>query len=176
MRITGLLFIHNTPTHTPLRDEQTAAITGTITGNVIESEIVTGGKTIIITLTGDIWVATIGADNGFTDGLMDGIDSAQSEGTGWDAEVRDKLVFGDVARTSDTVVTITLGAEAAYDITANETITVTIPNDNTEGAVEIVASPTFQVSAEQAAAENAIISGVAGAPTATYGSTGPTIN
>jgi hypothetical protein len=32
-----------------------AAVTGTITSSVIESDIVTGGKTIIITLTGDTW-------------------------------------------------------------------------------------------------------------------------
>jgi hypothetical protein len=34
----------------------TAAITGTATASILESDIVTGGKTIIITLTGDTWI------------------------------------------------------------------------------------------------------------------------
>lgn len=34
----------------------TAAVTGTATASIDESDIVTGGKTIIITLTGDTWV------------------------------------------------------------------------------------------------------------------------
>ncbi|MCP4091521.1 MAG: hypothetical protein GY746_17295, partial [Gammaproteobacteria bacterium] len=95
------------------------ALSGTaLTDSITESDIVTGGKTIILTLTGDTWVATVGADNAITDALIAGIDSAQSEGTGWDAEVKGNMVFGDVTRTSDTVVTIILAAEASYDITA----------------------------------------------------------
>jgi len=34
-----------------------AAITGTATESITEADIVTGGKTIIITLTGDTWIA-----------------------------------------------------------------------------------------------------------------------
>ena len=34
----------------------TAAVTGTATASITESDIVTGGKTIIITLTGDTWI------------------------------------------------------------------------------------------------------------------------
>ena len=75
------------------------------------------------------------------------MDSAQSEGTGWDAEVKAKEVVGAVVRTSDTIVTITLTAAAAYDITATETITVTIPATALTAATEIVATPTFEVTA-----------------------------
>lgn len=35
-----------------------AALTGTITGSITEADIVAGGKTIILTLTGDTWVAS----------------------------------------------------------------------------------------------------------------------
>ncbi len=128
-----------------------AALTGTaISGGVLESEIVTGGETIIITLTDDTWVATVGADNPITDALIAGIDSAQSEAAGWDAEVKANMVFGDITRTSDTVVTIILAAEAAYEITANETITVTIPATALTAAEEIVADATFDVTNESA--------------------------
>jgi len=34
----------------------TAVVTGTITSSTTESDIVAGGKTIIITLTGDTWL------------------------------------------------------------------------------------------------------------------------
>ena len=34
-----------------------AAVTGTATASITEADIVTGGKTIIITLTGDTWIA-----------------------------------------------------------------------------------------------------------------------
>jgi len=122
-----------------------ALLTGTATASITESDIVTGGKTIILTLTGDTWVATVGDDNAITDALITGIDSAQSEGTGWDAEVKANMVFGDVTRTSDTVVTIILAAEAAYDVTAQETITATIPATALTAAGEVVASPTFTI-------------------------------
>ena len=125
----------------------TAALTGTLADGATEAQIVTGGETLIITLTGDTWVATVGDDNAITDALIDGIDSAQAEAAGWDAEVKGNLVFGDVTRTSDTIVTITLQAEAAYSITSNETITVTIPATAVTLAAEIVATPTFQITA-----------------------------
>lgn len=77
--------------------------------------------------------------------MIDGLDSAQSEANGWDAEVKAKQGVSGVVRTSDTVVTITLDAQAAYDITAQETITATIPGSILTGASPIVASPTFTV-------------------------------
>jgi hypothetical protein len=129
----------------------TAAVTGTIIDDSPdEADIVTGGKTIILTLTNDTWVATVGDDNGITDALILGITSAQSEGTGWNAEVRGNMVFGDITRTSPTVVTIILAAEAAYDITATETIEVTIPATALTAAEEVVATPTFEITSVDA--------------------------
>ena len=126
-----------------------AAVTGTaVAGGVLESEIVTGTETIIVTLTNDTWVATMGDDNAITTAFIAGIDSAQAEAAGWDAEVKGNMVFGDVARTSNTIVTVTLGAEAAYAITADETITVTIPATAMTIAGELVATPTFDVTNE----------------------------
>lgn len=129
-----------------------AALTGTaISGGVLESEIVTGGDTIIITLTGDTWVAAGATFDAQRQNIIDGLDSAQSEAAGWNVEVRDKEVVGAVVRTSDTVVTVTLTAAAAYVITADETITVTVPATALVTSVSaIIATPTFDVTNETA--------------------------
>src|SRR3990167_10490845 len=125
----------------------TAVITGTAEPTATETEIVTGGETIIITLVNDTWVAAGAAFDAQRANIIQGLDSAQSELTGWNNEVRDKEVVGAVVRTSDTVVTITLSASASYNITANETITVTVPATALTGGVAIVATPTFDVTA-----------------------------
>jgi hypothetical protein len=125
----------------------TAALTGTITASVSETDIVTGGKTLIITLTDDTWVASGGTFDGERANILAGIDSAQSEATGWDAVPKATQSVSGVVRTSDTVVTITWDAFATYDITSSETITVTIPSTAVAGGSAIVASPTFSISA-----------------------------
>ena len=123
-----------------------AAITGTATAGITEVDVVAGGKEIIITLTNDTWVASGGAFDAIRQDIIDGLDSAQIEATGWNAEVRDNLAVTTVVRTSDTVVTITLSAQAAYDITATETITVTVPSTAVVGGIAITGAPTFTVS------------------------------
>lgn len=141
-----------------------ATITGTATATIDEDDITTGSKTIIITLAGDTWVAS-GADfNAQRQAIIDGLDSAQIEGTGWNAEVRDKEVVGAVVRTSPTVVTITLTAAGAYDITAQETITVTIPSTALlAGILDVTGATAFTVDAVGVAAVHAIIGGGLGA-------------
>ena len=128
----------------------TAALSGTLLPSGTKAEIVAGAETLVITLTNDTWDATIGADNAKTTALINGIDSAQAEATGWDAVVKANMTFNDVTRTSDTVVTITLGAEATYDITADETITITVPATAVTSGGPITATPTFDVLATPA--------------------------
>lgn len=125
----------------------TASISGTAAAGITESDVVTGGKTIIITLSGDTWVASGATFDAQRQNIIDGITSAQSETTGWNNEVRDAESVTSVVRTSDTVVTATLSAAGAYDITAPETITVTVPASAlvTSGS-PLVASPSFGVS------------------------------
>lgn len=77
--------------------------------------------------------------------IINGLDSAQSETHGWDAEVKAKEVVSAVVRTSDTVVTITLTAHGDYTVTSQEVITVTVPASALTGGVPIVATPTFPV-------------------------------
>lgn len=129
----------------------TCALTGTITSSATEADIVAGGKTIILTLTGDTWVASGATFDAIRQDIIDGIDSAQAEANGWDAVVKAGEAVTAVVRTSNTVVTITLSAFASYDITATETITATVPAAALSGGFSILASPTFTVAAAAAA-------------------------
>ena len=125
---------------------KSAAVTGTITASVTESDIVAGGKTTIITLTGDTWIAAGAASFDLQrDEIIAGCDSAQSEALGWDLVPKALQSLGGVVRTSDTVVTITWDAFPTYNITAQETITVTVPATAVTGAQAIIATPTFTV-------------------------------
>jgi len=123
-----------------------AALTGTAT-TATEADIVAGGKTIILTLTGDTWVSAGATFDGQRQNIINGLDSDLAEATGWDAVVKGLQGVAGVVRTSDTVVTITLDAQATYNITATETITATIPATALTAAGALVASPAFQVTA-----------------------------
>ena len=99
-------------------------------------------NTVVITLTNDTWVAAGGTFNAQRQAIIDGMDSAQSETYGWNNQVRDQLPVSACVRTSDTVCTITLTAAdvAAYRITSNETITVTVPAAAmTNSAIDVTA-------------------------------------
>jgi hypothetical protein len=126
-------------------DALQAVVSGTAIAGITESDVLVGGKEIVITLAGDTWVASGGTFNAIRQDIIDGLDSAQAELAGWNNEVRDNLAVTTVVRTSDTVVTITLSAQAGYDITATETITVTVPSTAVSGGVAIIATPTFTV-------------------------------
>ena len=109
----------------------TASVSGTVVSGLTETQVVSGGETLIIILTNDTWLAAGTGPVGTianTQAIIDGITAAESEATGWNAEVRDKEVVGSVVRDSDTQITITWSPAPAYDITANETITVTVPD------------------------------------------------
>jgi hypothetical protein len=120
-------------------------VTGTLASGATEAIVNAVGGTLILTLTGDTWVAAGATFNAERQNLINGIDSAQSETHGWDAEVKAKLAVGDVVRTSDTVVTITASAQSGYAITATETVTATIPATAVVLNAQIVATPTFTV-------------------------------
>src|SRR6185436_15212654 len=126
---------------------RSAAITGTATVGITEADVVAGGKTIVITLTNATWVAAGATFNAQRQNIINGIDSAQSEPTGWDAVVKAGQTVAGVVRTSATVVTITLDAFPTYDITAQETITVTVPASATVEGFPITGSPSFLVNA-----------------------------
>lgn len=127
----------------------TAAISGTaVTPTSTEVDIVNGGNTLIITLTGDTW-ATSGANfDAQRQNLINGLVSAQSELTGFNNEVTANELVTSVVRTSDTVVTITFTAAISYDINSTETITTTIPASSLiTSSSDIVADSTFTITA-----------------------------
>jgi len=127
----------------------TATLTGTMLASVDEDDITSGGDTIIITLVGDTWKAAgtgpIGS-TADTQALIDGFDAASSPTNGWNNEVRDKALTSEIVRTSATVATWTVGAQAGYDISAQEVVTGTIPTAAlTTGAGALTATPTFTI-------------------------------
>jgi hypothetical protein len=122
----------------------TCLLTGTIT-TAVESDIVAGGETIILTLTSDTWVAAGAVFDAQRANIISGLTSAGAEAHGWNVEVKAKIPVTDVVRTGNSVVTITLSSEIGYYITANETITVTVPATALTGGVAIGALPTFTI-------------------------------
>jgi hypothetical protein len=75
---------------------------------------------------------------------INGIDSAQSETHGWNAE-RPNIPTSALVRTSDSVITLTIPSLPNYDITAQEVLTWTIPASVLTGGVAIVATPTVTI-------------------------------
>jgi hypothetical protein len=129
----------------------TAVASGTITlsGSITtadEQHIRTGGRTIVLTITdADNWVSGA-AFTAVRQAILDGLNSDGAETFGWNNEVRDKQSVTGVVRTSNKIVTITLTAAAAYDITATETITATVPEAAlAEPTGPVIASPTFTI-------------------------------
>ena len=123
-----------------------AVVTGAAAPELAEADIVDGGSTIIITLTNAAWVSEGVVFDAARQDIIDGLTSPQTELTGWNNEVRDKLAVTTVVRTSATVVTITLSAQAGYDITASETITVTAPASALNASAEsVMATPLIVV-------------------------------
>lgn len=123
-------------------------ITGTVeAGGVLESEIVTGSETVIFTLTGETWVATLGDDNSITTAFLAALDGSASGAGSWDDEVSPLLAHGQLVRTSDTVMTLTLPATAGYAITGDETVSIFIPIDSLTFGVQL-AGRNFIISNE----------------------------
>ena len=121
-------------------------VTGTAVPTQTEADIVTGGKTIILTLTGDTFVTGTSSE----DGIAAGSDSdITASGTNWDSLIKTALDNTDVVLSSgDTVATITLPAFATYDIPGTETITWTIPAASlTIGTSPVIATPTHTITA-----------------------------
>ena len=121
------------------------ALTGSVTDDA-ETDIRTGSSQIILTLTDDTWVLDDGTFAAQRAAIISGLVSAQAEANGWNNVVQAGIPLGNVVRTSNTVVTITLPALAGYDISAQETVTVTVPAGAlAQSSIAIAAVPTFDV-------------------------------
>jgi len=126
-----------------------AVISSTIIDKTNERDVELGGKQLICTITNDTFKAAgTGPIGSIADSqaLIDGITSNGSETFGWNNVVRDAALTSAITRNSDTQFTFDLAAFGTFDITANETVTETIPTDALViGAAPIVATPTFQI-------------------------------
>lgn len=122
-----------------------ATLSGTATVTPTEAEVVTGGQTLVIDLLEAVWQPAGTLFDAQRQAIIDGLDSAQAEAAGWNAELRDAMAVTTVVRTSATKVTITLPATAGYSITADEDITVTVPKEAIQGGQEDVVAGTFTI-------------------------------
>jgi hypothetical protein len=101
----------------------TVTVTGTaITGGVAEAEIVSGGQTLIFTLSTGTWGTTMATHATTLNTALNG--SASGAGS-WDDEI--VLSGTDIVRTTSTVLTVTLPAAASYSISGDETVTFELP-------------------------------------------------
>ena len=107
----------------------TAVLSGTmISTPVSETDILTGGKTLTITLSDGQWVTDIKTNETKRNALFSGL-AASTDATAWAKVVSVLKTAGQTAieRTNNYTVTITLPSVAGYNIAANQYVTMTIP-------------------------------------------------
>lgn len=129
----------------------TGAITGTIIPSTVESEIVTGGKTIIVTLSNGTFATKIASDATKRANLFNSLKADGSETSEWKKVISALISAGTLAisRDSDTQLTITLPAVADYNISSNQTISLEITEIGIiSGGILLTAAPTFTIQAE----------------------------
>jgi hypothetical protein len=83
--------------------------------------------------------------NNILQNIINGMVGNSTDAHNWNTEVKSKLAVNAVARTNNTVVTVTLNAAAAYDITTNENVLVTIPGVALAGGANIAGTPQFVI-------------------------------
>jgi hypothetical protein len=126
-----------------------ATLAGTaVAGGVLESEIVTGGQTILIDLLEAVWVPAGTQFNAQRQAIINGLDSNKAEAHGWDVDLKGAMAVTTVVRTSATRVTVTLPAAATYAITADEVVTCTIPKAAIQGGQQDVVAGSFTITNE----------------------------
>ena len=141
-----LLIAHQQGHTVNLVSSAAVVLTGTAITSLLESDVITGLKTIIATVTDDTWGSTLGADNSVTTDFINGLDSAQIQPTGWNVQIRDNITFAAVTRTSSTIATVILPASTTYDINADETVTFTAPASALDSSASAtIATPTFTI-------------------------------
>lgn len=122
-----------------------AIISGTMTSTTVQQNIVDGGKTASLTISNATFKAAGTGPIGSTadsQALLDAYVSAQSEVAGFNAEVGPLLTPAMLTRIDDENALLELPAVPNYVITANETLTWTIPTDVLDSGGPLVATPT----------------------------------
>eukprot|EP00163_Fabomonas_tropica_P015400 TRINITY_DN281_c0_g1_i10.p1 TRINITY_DN281_c0_g1~~TRINITY_DN281_c0_g1_i10.p1 ORF type:complete len:3420 (-),score=518.30 TRINITY_DN281_c0_g1_i10:122-10381(-) len=101
-----------------------ATVSGSATANITESDIVTGGKAIVVTVENDMWLAAGAAFDSSRQAILDGISGDSTSSQGWDAQ---SPAVTSVARTSDRIITITLPPFDNYTVVGDEYLHLTVP-------------------------------------------------
>jgi hypothetical protein len=120
-----------------------AGLSGTlVSGPVTRNDIVTGNKTLIITLTDGKWASDVATNATKRNALIDGLKLfGTTESAQWGYVITAIKNAGQAAvlRTDDKTVTIKLPSVSNYNITRNQTVTLTIPAACIAGAIADVA-------------------------------------
>ncbi len=124
----------------------------TTSGGISESEVVAGGQTIDLTISGTVWNTL---DNTIRAAIVAGMDSAVNSDalpTGWDAKIKANpgtWSSTGVVLIDSTHIRITLPATGDFAIDRNDgPITITVPASAVASGATIVAEPTFTISNE----------------------------
>lgn len=117
----------------------TVAATGTFLTTPTEGEVVTGGQTIILTLTGETWIA---AGAALTEAIRRSLTVRDNQAAGWNVKIRAVLTATEIVRTSGTVVTVTLPAAAAYAIATDEVLDIVVVRAALTAAANPIAVPS----------------------------------
>ncbi len=106
-----------------------AQLSGTAVPSIGEGDIVVGQKQLIITLTNGKFALDVASDADKRNAIFDGIKTSSSDTTMWDKVITALKAAGETAiiRNSSNKITITLPAVSDYNISMNETISVTVP-------------------------------------------------
>jgi hypothetical protein len=132
---------------------QIRGVTVDIAGTVVspaaaESDIVTGGRTLVIKLQYAKWISDIASGQTSREALF-GSFTAASDATEWSKAITAMKAEGTgcIVRTSDDTVTITMPEISTYNIASNQTVTLTVPASLLVGSPEIIASASFTIAA-----------------------------
>ena len=134
-----------------------AEISGRILSRVTEEDLrsaPSGTLTFTVAITNDTFASLVGHRHIVPDAtraLLSGVRSAQSEPAGWNAIVVPALQELNVARTG-TLVLVTIPRVPTYDITAPETISLTIPGAVLTSGRTVRATPDIPIEAEAGSA------------------------
>jgi len=124
------------PTQVTISANSSANLTGTLlTGTLLETNIVSGSKTLVITLTDGQWVTDIETNSTKRNALFTGL-VASAETSEWAKVLTALQAAGQAAivRNDNATVTITLPAVSTYNIANNQYITMDIPAACISGA------------------------------------------
>lgn len=113
-----------------------AQLSGTAVPSVGEGDIVVGQKQVIITLTNGKFALDVASDAEKRNAIFDGIKTSSSDTSMWDKVITALKAAGETAiiRNSSNKITITLPAVSDYNISMNETISVTVPYKTATGS------------------------------------------